>query len=101
MKQSTVVAENMFAGNLRGEEAGVRHEHFSQDVCRESHQQGTYHPSIQLDRKTTFVTEVNWYFIPFSDQIQLLKKEQDVIIMIRISSNIISTEHLSTFEDRI
>lgn len=42
MKQSTVIAENMFAWD---------------------------HPSIQLDRKTTFITKVNWYFIPFSNQI--------------------------------
>lgn len=42
MKQSTVITENMFTWD---------------------------HPSIQLNRKTTFVTEVNWYFIPFSNQI--------------------------------
>lgn len=42
VEQSTVVTENMFAGD---------------------------HPSIELDRKTTFITKVNWYFIPFSNQI--------------------------------
>lgn len=41
MEQSTVVAENMFAGD---------------------------HPSIQLDREATFVTEVNRYVIPLSNQ---------------------------------
>lgn len=49
VKQSTVVAENMFAGD---------------------------HPSIELDRKTTFITKVDWYFIPLSNQIQLIVPKQ-------------------------
>lgn len=40
VEQSTVVAENVFAGN---------------------------HASIELDGKTTFITEVNRYFISFSN----------------------------------
>lgn len=34
------------------------------------------HSSIELNRETTFITEVNWYFIPFSNQIQLIVPEQ-------------------------
>lgn len=68
MKQSTVVAENMFAWN---------------------------HPSIQLDRETAFVTEVNWYFIPFSDQVQLVVPKQ------WLGESPLSCKHISSFSTTV
>lgn len=50
--------------------------------------QSTYHPSVQLDRETAFVAEVNRYFIPLSDQIQLLWKGRDM----RITGNELSMQ---------
>lgn len=68
MKQSTVVTENMFAGD---------------------------HSSIKVDRKSAFITKVNWYFIPFTDQIQLVVPEQC------LGESPLSCKHITRFSSTI